>query len=109
MPDRAFHEKRAKDTFGDPWSVVHAWLDGLAFNDKGQLDVNHHRHRHHLGGIQQVERAWGETAAAVARQHIKDDEGKVFTEEEMKKIYPDGPEWKSLGFERKRKPRKEDL
>jgi hypothetical protein len=29
MPDRKFHEKRAQDTYGDPWVRVHAWLDGL--------------------------------------------------------------------------------
>lgn len=109
MPSREFHEKRAKEVFGKPWTKVHRWLDGLAFGPDGRLDVNHHRHRHHLGGIQQIERMFGETAAAVARQHIKDDDGQVFTEDEMKNIYPDGPEWKSLGFERKRKKKKEDL
>jgi hypothetical protein len=103
MPDRKFHEKRAQDTYGDPWVRVHAWLDGLAFGLDGRLDVNHRRHRHHLGGVQTVRRNWGETAEAVARQHITDDEGCVRTEEEMKKIYPDAPEWKSLGYERKRK------
>jgi hypothetical protein len=108
MPSREYHESEAIKVFGEPWTRVHAWLDEFAIRD-GRLDINHHRHRHHLGGVQQVERMWGETAAAVARQHIKADEGKVFTEEEMKKIYPDAPEWKQLVFERKRKKKKEDL
>jgi len=102
MPDRKFHEKRAREVFGEPWTQVHAWLDALAFGPDGRLDINHHRHRHHIGGVHEVERLWGETAAAVARQHIKDDDGKVFTEDEIKRIYPDGPEWKTMEPVRKR-------
>ena len=93
MPDLNYHCKRAMEVFDDDWVVVHKWLDELAFVD-GELDLNHHRHRHHLGGVLQVGHMWGETAEAVARQHIRDDEGRVYTEEQMRKIYPDAVELK---------------
>ena len=89
------HCMEAFKVFGDRYEHVHRWLDGLAIV-AGRLDINHHRHRHHTGGITIVERQWGETAGKVARQHIKKDEGRIYTEEEMKKIYPDCSEWMEI-------------
>lgn len=95
MPSFETHCAEALKVFGDRYEHVHRWLDALAIVD-GRLDMNHHRHRHHAGGVRQVEEQWGCRAGKVARQHIKRDEGRVYSEEEIVKIYPDAPEWKQL-------------
>jgi hypothetical protein len=83
------------EAFGDPYEEVHRWLDGLAFKE-GKLDLNHRRHRHHAEGIKEIARMYGDKAAKAARQHILDDEGHIFTREEIQKIYPDCDELKTL-------------
>ena len=64
-----FHCKRSKETFGNNWCVVHRWLDEFAKRDL----TNHRRARHHLEGVEEVRKKWGDEAAEVALQHISDD------------------------------------
>ena len=56
--------------FGDPFCDVHLWLDEYFFTPLG---ARHRRKRHHLAGIEEVRRRWGDLAAEAARQHIIDD------------------------------------
>ena len=55
--------------FGDGFEEVHLWLDEFA----ATLGARHRRKRHHLAGIQEVRRRWGDQAAEAARQHIVSD------------------------------------
>ena len=72
MPHPKVHALEAESTFGKPFTEVHYWLD--AFHDvPGYGGVAHRRKRHHLAGIAEVRRMWGDVAAQVARQHIMAD------------------------------------
>jgi hypothetical protein len=67
------HCKKAEEKFGNPWYVVHRWLDEFAKQDI----ANHRRARHHKLGVVEVKALWGNEAALVAEQHIVDDMGFV--------------------------------
>ena len=53
--------------FGEPFEHVHRWLDEFA----GKKPYG--KKRHHLEGIKEIERLYGERAALAARQHIISD------------------------------------
>jgi hypothetical protein len=55
--------------FGQPYTEVHLWLDEFF----ASLGARHRRKRHHLKGIEEVRRRWGDRAADAAKQHIIDD------------------------------------
>jgi DNA-binding GntR family transcriptional regulator len=57
-------------TLGAAFEEVHRWLDEYATTPLG---ARHRRRRHHLDGIAQVRRRWGDRAAEAARQHIASD------------------------------------
>ena len=63
------HCKKAEEKFGNPWYVVHRWLDEFAKQDL----PFHRRARHHKQGVEEVRKLWGDEAALVAEQHIGDD------------------------------------
>jgi hypothetical protein len=65
------HCAQALETFGQPYAQVHHWLDEFAF--KPPYGMRHRKQRHHLAGIEEVRRLWGDEAAAAARQHIITD------------------------------------
>ena len=65
------HCKRCEDELGNPWYIVHRWLDGFAKQDL----TNHRRARHHAEGIAEVRKMWGEEAELAAILHIMDDCG----------------------------------
>jgi hypothetical protein len=56
---------------GKPFPEVHQWLDEFA--GKPPHGMRHRQFRHHLAGIEEVRRKWGNEAAAAARQHIITD------------------------------------
>lgn len=65
------HCKESKILFGEPFEQVHLWLDEFA--GKPGIGMKHRRIRHHLAGINEVRRRFGERAAMAARQHIITD------------------------------------
>lgn len=52
---------------GKPFEDVHLWLDFYAATPLG---ARHRRRRHHLAGIAEVRRLWGDEAAEAARMHV---------------------------------------
>lgn len=65
------HCEESVRLFGKPYEEVHAWLDELSASTKAS--IFHRRYRHHLKGIEEVRRLWGDDAAEVAKQHIISD------------------------------------
>jgi len=65
------HERESMAKFGNPFSMVHRWLDEFA----GTLEygMRHRRVRHHLAGIEQARALFGDTAAEAARAHVVSD------------------------------------
>ena len=55
---------------GEGFEQVHEWLDEYAATPLG---ARHRRRRHHLAGIEEVRRRWGDQAAEAARQHVISD------------------------------------
>lgn len=55
---------------GEPFEAVHKWLDEYASTPLG---ARHRRRRHHLSGIEEVRRRWGDRAAEAARRHVISD------------------------------------
>jgi hypothetical protein len=79
------HVKDCQDQLGKGWDVVHHWLDELA--GVYWPWMGHRVHRHHLGGIEEVCKKWGDQAARAAEIHILKDEGDIPSEEEIHKRY----------------------
>ena len=52
---------------GEAFEDVHRWLDEYAATPLG---ARHRRRRHHLAGIEEVRRRWGDQAAEAARLHV---------------------------------------
>ena len=65
------HCAEALQTCGRPYAEVHLWLDEFA--GKPPYGMRHGKNRHHLAGIEEVRRLWGNEAAKAARQHIITD------------------------------------
>lgn len=85
MSDYKEHVRDCELQLGNGWKEVHDWLDEYA---KIYWPWKGHRvHRHHLEGIEEVRAKWGDEAAYAAELHIVEDEGKIFTREEMNKRY----------------------
>ena len=65
------HCVQAIHAFGKPYAEVHLWLDEFA--GKPPYGMRHRKKRHHLAGIEEVRKLWGDVAAEAARQHIITD------------------------------------
>jgi len=65
------HCAEALGKFGKPYAEVHRWLDEFA--GKPPYGMRHRKKRHHLAGIEEVRKMWGNEAAEAARQHIITD------------------------------------
>jgi hypothetical protein len=63
---------------GEPFEHVHQWLDAL-FKVMGP---KHRSARHHVGGVEQVRRMWGDQAAKAAEIHIMRDCGGMVPSEQ---------------------------
>ena len=64
------HCDESSRLFGKPFKQVHLWLDKFFSTPLG---ARHRRKRHHLAGIEEVRRRWGDQAAEVAKRHIISD------------------------------------
>lgn len=71
MPAFEQHCNETLALLGKPYGEVHGWLDGFA--GKPPYGMRHRKLRHHLAGIEQVRRKWGNEAAEAAKQHIISD------------------------------------
>ena len=72
------HCRRCHDLIGAAFPDVHHWLDEFAYvSGTGweglRLDPGHRRFRHHMAGIDEVRKMWGEQAAQAAALHVLDD------------------------------------
>lgn len=65
------HESMATKRFGKPWTQVHQWLD--EFMGTPQYHMRHRKVRHHLEGIEEARKLFGDEGAEAARQHIEAD------------------------------------
>jgi len=71
MPSLTEHCSETAALLGKRFEEVHRWLDEFA----GQpgYGMRHRKLRHHLAGIEQVRKLWGDQAAAAARLHMMAD------------------------------------
>lgn len=73
------HSKDCVYYLGKPFTEVHEWLDEF-YATKG---FRHRIMRHHVEGVEEARRKWGDRAATAAQIHIiKDCYGKIPTREE---------------------------
>ena len=81
MAHLTVHCRDCENKLGKPYKEVHIWLDEF-FKTLGP----HHRiKRHHVEGVEEVRKKWGDEAAMAAEIHIKKDcYGKVRSLEEAK-------------------------
>jgi hypothetical protein len=68
MPSLTEHCGETKAVLGNPFEEVHRWLDEFA--GQPSHGMRHRKLRHHLAGIEQVRKLWGDQAAEAARLHI---------------------------------------
>jgi hypothetical protein len=81
--------------FGKPFGDVHIWLDEFAGSP--EFGYKHRKVRHHLEGVKQIRKMFGDQAAEVAMQHIKSDlKQEGWTEED--KFPKNESEYKSMGL-----------
>ena len=68
MPSFPQHCTETTVLLGEPFEEVHRWLDEFA--GQPPHGMRHRKRRHHLAGIDQVRKLWGDQAAKAARLHI---------------------------------------
>jgi len=68
MPSFTEHCAETTAVLGKPFEEVHRWLDEFA--GQTPYGMRHRKLRHHLAGIEQVRKLWGNQAAVAARLHI---------------------------------------
>jgi len=80
---------------GKPYQGVHIWLDELF----KKLGPKHRDARHHIGGVEEVRKKWGDESARAAEIHIMKDCGGIIPSKEEAQmfslfgpdiVYPDG-------------------
>ncbi|MBI4028514.1 MAG: hypothetical protein HY360_26240 [Verrucomicrobia bacterium] len=79
MPGHNQHCDDCVKKLGKPFSEVHDWLDALY---DGEDPIGHRDARHHMGGVEEVRKLWGDDAARGAILHIMldwelTDEGQI--------------------------------
>ena len=81
--------------FGKPYEEVHRWLDEFA--RKPGYGMHHRKVRHHLDGIEEAKKLFGDEGALVAKAHIvtdlKDEGGK-----EIERIPKDEKDYIKMGL-----------
>ncbi|MBP7509283.1 MAG: hypothetical protein KA807_15830 [Prolixibacteraceae bacterium] len=65
------HCRQCEKEIGEAFPEVHLWLD--AFFGQEPYGTRHRHVRHHLGGIAEVRKKWGDRAAKAAEIHIRQD------------------------------------
>ena len=71
MPSLTEHCAETIVVLGKLFEEVHRWLDEFA--GQPPYEMRHSKLRHHLAGIKQVRKVWGDRAAEAARLHIMAD------------------------------------
>ena len=71
MPSFTQHCTETTAALGKPFEDVHRWLDEFA--GKPHYGMRHRKLRHHLAGIEQARKLWGDLAATAARLRIMAD------------------------------------
>ena len=66
-----YHCEESIKLFGKPFEEVHLWLDEFAGTK--EFGMRHRRKRHHLAGIEEAVKLFGEDVRPAARQHIISD------------------------------------
>jgi hypothetical protein len=65
------HLAESIEKFGVAMPELHQWLDEFA--GKPGIGMKHRRYRHHLEGLNEVRRIFGQDAVAPARRHLISD------------------------------------
>jgi DNA-binding GntR family transcriptional regulator len=65
------HCEQCVKEMGEAFQEVHLWLD--TFFGQEPYGTRHRHLRHHLEGIAEVRRKWGDKAAMAAEIHIRQD------------------------------------
>jgi hypothetical protein len=74
---------------GGDFRHVHVWMDALFKT----LGPKHRSARHHMGGVEQVRKMWGDDAAKAAEIHIrKDCGGKLPDQQQAQLVSLFGPD-----------------
>lgn len=79
MPSHSQHCADCELKLGKPFPEVHTWLDALYDSRSG--DLGHRAARHHMEGVEEVRRMWGDDAARAAKLHIMLDWDGILEEE----------------------------
>jgi len=81
MPRFEKHCQDCIEKYGESFEEVHLWLDEF-FGENGP---KHRDIRHHIDGVEEVRKKWGDREAEAAILHIKADcKGEVPTMEQIK-------------------------
>ena len=71
MPSFKDHCDRCTAELGEPFTMVHLWLD--EFCGQEPYGTRHRYLRHHKEGIEQVRKMWDDRSAIAAEIHIRQD------------------------------------
>lgn len=81
--------------FGTPFKEVHKWLDEFA--GVPGIEFKHRQIRHHLKGVEEIRKLFGEVASDAGLQHIKSDlKQEGWTDKDRVPI--DQEDYKKMGF-----------
>lgn len=75
MPHYSVHCADCKRELGEEFEQVHIWLDEFAVS----MGPDHRLERHHVDGVEEARKKWGDRAARAAEIHILADCGKIPT------------------------------
>ena len=76
------HCQECIEKLGNPFEEVHIWLDEFAGSKR--YGMKHRKARHHLKGIEEVRKLFGEDAVEAAKLHILSDMAMGVLEEYQK-------------------------
>ena len=75
MSSLSQHCQDCEKKLGKPFREIHRWLDAFASPKRGYLNLNHRRYRHHIDGIEEVRKIYGDEAAEAASRRRSHDSG----------------------------------
>ena len=87
--NRSAHCKECMEKMGKDFDHVHQWLDCTAIDYFPWM--GHRQIRHHIDGVEQIRKLWGDEAAKAAEMHIISDEGYVPSKEQIRERYGPSP------------------
>ncbi len=90
------HEKHSIEQFGKPYTEIHVWLDEFAGSK--EYGMRHRKVRHHLSGIEEAVKIFGEESRAAALQHIVDDLHEEGWSEDMDELPKNRRHYEQMGL-----------